>query len=135
MAYKVLVDTNIILDIFLKREPFFDKSQQLVAEVVESGFIPHISSSSVTDLYYICKKNGMGKDVILEKLKKLLKAFEVLIIDKVSINEAISSDIKDFEDAVQIMAAKNEKINLIITRNKKDFTNEWVETQTPEEYL
>ena len=120
MASKVLVDTNIILDIFLKREPFFKKSQQLVADVVERGYIPHISGSSVTDLYYICKKSGMRKDVILEKLKKLLNAFEVLIIDKDSINEAISSDIKDFEDAVQVMAAKNEKINLIITRNKRD---------------
>ena len=59
----------------------------------------------------------------------------MLIIDKVSINEAISSDIIDFEDAVQIMAAKNEQINLIITRNKKDFTNEWVEVQTPGGYL
>ncbi len=135
MAYKILVDTNIVLDIFLKREPFFDKSQQLVAEVVGRGFIPYISGSSVTDLYYICKKNGMGREVILKKLGKLPKAFEVLIIDKVSIDEAISSDIKDFEDAVQILAAKNEKINLIVTRNKKDFTNEWVAVQTPEEYL
>ncbi|MGD2085099.1 MAG: PIN domain-containing protein [Candidatus Aminicenantes bacterium] len=135
MAFKVFVDTNVILDIFLKREPFFDNSQKLVLEIPEKNVIPLISSSSVTDIYYICKKSGMEKDVILEKLKKVLKTFEVLIIDKESVNNAILSDIKDFEDAVQIMACKKEKIDLIITRNKKDFENEWIEVQTPEEYL
>lgn len=49
MANKVFVDTNIILDIFLKREPFFDDSQKVVLEIVENNFIPHISGSSVTD--------------------------------------------------------------------------------------
>ncbi len=135
MAYKVFVDTNIILDIFLKREPFFDNSQKAVLEIGRNNFIPHISGSSVTDLYYICKKSGMEKDVILENLKELLKTFEVLIVDKVSISDAISSDVKDFEDAIQIMACKKEKIDLIITRNKKDFKNDWIEVQTPEKYL
>lgn len=119
MVFKVFVDTNVILDIFLQREPYFDNSQKLVLEIPEKNFIPFISSSSVTDVYYICKKSGMEKDVILERLKELLKTFEVLIIDRDSINNAILSDMKDFEDAVQMMACKKEKINLIITRNKK----------------
>jgi len=135
MAYKVFVDTNVILDIFLKRKPFLDNSQKAVLELVENNFLPHISGSSVTDLYYICKKSGMEKDVILENLKELLEAFEVLIIDKPSISNAISSDIKDFEDAVQIMACKKGKIDLIITRNKKDFKIDWAKIQTPQEFL
>jgi predicted nucleic acid-binding protein len=135
MAFKVFVDTNVILDIFLKREPFFEDSQQLVVELPGKKFMPFISSSSVTDIYYICKKAGIEKEVILEKFKELLKTFEVLIINKDSINNAILSDMKDFEDAVQMMACKIEKIDLIITRNKKDFENEWIEVQTPEEFL
>jgi predicted nucleic acid-binding protein len=135
MAFKVFVDTNVILDIFLNREPFFDNSQKIVLKITGKNFIPFISSSSVTDIYYICKKSDMEKDVILEKLKKVLKTFEVLLIDKGSISDAILSDMKDFEDAVQLMACKKEKIDLIITRNKKDFENEWIEVQTPEEYL
>ena len=66
MVFKVFVDTNVILDIFLKREPFFDNSQKLVLEIPGKNFIPLISSSSVTDIYYICKKSGMEKDVILQ---------------------------------------------------------------------
>lgn len=135
MAYKVFIDTNIILDIFLKRDPFFTNSQKTVLECVENNLIPHISGSSVTDLFYICKKSGMERDVILDHLKGLLKAFEVVIIDKSSILNAISSGIKDFEDAVQILACQKEKIDLIVTRNKKDFITERIPVQTPEEFL
>jgi predicted nucleic acid-binding protein len=135
MAYKVFVDTNILIDILLKREPFLEKSQKAVADIVKKKFSPYISSSSVTDFYYICRKSGVEKGAILLYLKDLLEVFKVLVIDKESINEAISSDIKDFEDAVQIMACKKEKIDLIITRNKEDFKNDWIETRTPGEYL
>lgn len=137
MVYKVFVDTNVILDIFLKRKPFFENSQKVVLKLVENKFLPHISGSSVTDVYYICKRSGMKRDVILEKLKKLLKAFEVLIIDKDLVNDAISisSEIKDFEDAVQIMACKKGEIDLIITRNKKDFKIDWIQIQNPQEFL
>ena len=110
MAYKVFIDTNIIIDIWLKRDPFFDNSQKLVSEIVEKNFLPHISCSAVTDLYYICKKAGMEKDVLLKNLKELLEIFEVLVIDKNSIIDAISFDIKDFR-------------------------NEWIEVQTPQDYL
>jgi predicted nucleic acid-binding protein len=135
MAFKVFVDTNIFVDILLKREPFVEKSQRTVSDIVKKKFIPYISSSSVTDFYYICTKSGVKKEAFLVYLKDLLEVFEVLIIDKESVNNAILSDIKDFEDAVQIMACAQEKIDLIITRNKKDFENKWIEVQTPEEYL
>ncbi len=135
MAYKVFVDTNILIDILLEREPFLEQSQKAVSDIVKKKFTPYISSSSVTDFYYICKKSGVEKGAILLYLKDLLEIFEVLIIDKKSINEAIASDIKDFEDAVQIMACQIEKVDLIITRNKDDFKNDWIEVQTPGEYL
>ena len=135
MAYKVFVDTNVLIDILVKRPSFFENSQKAVADIVKRKFIPFISGSSITDFYYICKKSGVEKEAIFIYLKDLLKAFEVLIIDKDSIYDAIFSSLKDFEDAVQIMACRREEINLILTRDKKDFKNEWIEVQTPEEYL
>ncbi len=135
MAYKVFIDTNVILDIFLKREPLFNNSQKAVLKCLKNDLIPHISGSSLTDLFYICKKSGMARDTILVHLKSLLKAFEVIIIDKNSILEAIASDIKDFEDAVQILACQRDKIDLIITRNKKDFKTDGIPVQTPDEFL
>ena len=121
MGYNVFVDTNIILDIMLEREPFFSVSKKAILKIVGNGFVPYLSSSSVTDIYYISNRNGLDKAIILKKLEKLLESFEVLAIDKNSIMEAISSGLKDFEDAVQIMACKKGNIDLILTRNKKDF--------------
>lgn len=94
MISKIFLDTNILLDVLLEREPFFNISQRVLVETVE-----------------------------------------VLIIDKTTIQYAITSGLKDFEDAVQIMACKAEGIDLILTRNQKDFINDWIEVQSPEEYL
>ncbi|NIM12944.1 MAG: PIN domain-containing protein [Candidatus Aminicenantes bacterium] len=135
MAYKVFFDTNIILDILLKREPFFERSQKALLEVAKRKFIPYVSGSSITDLYYICKKAGLEKEKVVEYLKDLLNTFEVLIIDKETINNAFSLDMSDFEDAVQVSACKNEGIDLIVTRNKQDFEDISISIQTPEEFL
>jgi predicted nucleic acid-binding protein len=75
MAFKVFVDTNIFIDILLKREPFVEKSHQTVSDIVKKKFIPYISSSSVTDFYYICRKSGVEKEAFLVYLKDLPKAF------------------------------------------------------------
>ena len=135
MANNVFVDTNIILDIFLERELFFEDSQKVILDLVENNFVPYLSGSSVTDIYYICKKSGMDRDTILKKLEKLLEVFEVLIIDKDVIMDAISSEIKDFEDAVQMMACKTQMIDFIITRNKKDFKIDGIQVKTPREFF
>ncbi len=119
----------------LEREPHIENSRDTVLELARRNAAPYISGTSVTDIYYICRKSGLEKAVILEYLQKLMDIFDVLIIDKESINEAIASGIKDFEDAVQITACKKENIDLIITRNKKDFANNWIDVQSPSEYL
>ncbi len=135
MTSKVFIDTNIILDILLEREPFFNSSQNVILELGRQDYILYISCSSITDLYYICKKAGISKTILMEYFKELLNVFEVLLIDKKIINNAVLSDIKDFEDAVQILACKKDNIDLIITRNKKDFKNKRIKVQTPDEYL
>jgi predicted nucleic acid-binding protein len=135
MISKVFIDTNIFLDILLERKPFYELSQEIILQTARKDITTYISGSSVTDLYYICKKGGIEDGKILNYLKELMGTVEVLNIDKAAINDAISSGMKDFEDAVQIMACKKEGIDLIITRNKKDFTNDWIKVQTPNEFL
>jgi predicted nucleic acid-binding protein len=135
MISKVFIDTNILLDILLEREPFFDISQQVMMQTVRYNILPYISGSSVTDLYYICKRAGIEHEKILGYLKELMETVDVLIIDKSIVADAISSGLKDFEDAVQIMACKKEGIDSIVTRNQKDFKNDWIKVQSPGEYL
>jgi len=135
MVSKVFIDTNIIVDILLERKPFFENSERVLSTIVKRNYTPYISGSSITDLYYICKKAGVESETLLRYFSELMEVFDVLVIDKGVITAAISSGFKDFEDAVQIMACKNEKIDLIITRDEKDFENKWIKVQTPEAYL
>ena len=89
----------------------------------------------ISNVYYILRKTASHEKVI-ESLKTLLLIAEVLIIDKNVIYQAIFSDFRDFEDALQNFAAvNNRKIDLILTRNFKDFKNSTLAVMTPENYL
>ncbi len=68
----VLLDTNIILDIALAREPFVEKSAELLRKTLAAEIIPFISATTVTDIYYIVKKTAGH-----EKTIKFIKSFNV----------------------------------------------------------
>lgn len=132
---KVLFDTNIILDIALKREPHFKDSYQLFSLIDQNKIIGNITASTVTDLYYISKKEK-GHGEAIEFIKSLVDIVEVLGVDKNTILMALRFDLNDFEDAVQTSAAEFNEIEYIITRNKNDFpTTSSIEIVSPEEFL
>ena len=131
---RVLLDTNIILDITLKRKPFVESSTSLLQALQEKNDEIFLSATTITDLYYILRK-GKGKEIALSLIKNLLEFVEIASVDKNAILQALESDITDFEDAVQENSAKNENITVIITRNERDFKNSELEIYTPESYL
>ncbi|MDD4144971.1 MAG: PIN domain-containing protein, partial [Prolixibacteraceae bacterium] len=119
---KVLFDTNIILDIALKRESFFEDAFKLFSLIDQKKIIGIITASTITDIYYISKKEK-GHTESINFIKGLIEVVEVIGIDKDIIIKALTSGIQDFEDAIQTCAAELNEIEVIITRNKKDFTN------------
>jgi predicted nucleic acid-binding protein len=132
---RILLDTDVILDFFLDRKPFSDDSAKILSwcELKEiQGFItPVIISNS----YYLLKKNATHNKVI-EKLKVLLTIIDVLIMDKEIVMNALNSDFNDFEDALQNFSAiKSGEIEMIITRNPKDFKHSLIAVFTPEIYI
>lgn len=131
---RVLLDTNIILDITLKQKPFVESSTSLLQALQEKNDEIFLSATTITDLYYILRK-GKGKEIALSLIKNLLEFVEIASVDKNAILQALESDITDFEDAVQENSAKNENITVIITRNERDFKNSELEIYTPESYL
>ena len=130
----ILVDTNIILDIILEREPFVKQSAQLLQKTQEVGIEVFLSATTITDLYYIARK-AKGKKVALAFIKNLLEFVEIASVNKSVIVQALESDLSDFEDAVQENSAKNENITILVTRNEVDFKNSTLEVYTPESYL
>jgi predicted nucleic acid-binding protein len=132
---RVLVDTDVILDFFFDRKPFSDEAAKILA-LCESGDIAgYVTSVIISNVYYLLRQTARHEKVI-EKLNQLISIVEVLITDKEIIRTALSSGFKDFEYALQNYSAEiSGDIDVIITRNIKDFKNSTLGVMTPENYL
>jgi len=132
---KVLIDTDVILDFFFDRQPFSESAAKVfsLCETQEiKGFLTPVIISYV---YYLLRQTAKHEKVI-EKLKLVLSITDILVIDKAVILQALNSDFKDFEDALQNYAAEtNTKIDLILTRNLKDFRSSNLATMTPDNFM
>jgi len=117
---KVLFDLNIILDVLQEREPFYEMSAQLLAYAETGKIQGFIASHSLTTLFYLIQK---GKSAAHAKvtITNLLQILKVAPVDQSTIEQALSLPYKDFEDAVQMMAAVQCKADYLVTRNVKDF--------------
>lgn len=131
---RALFDTNIFLDIALKRIPHYDNACELFQLIDENIISGCVSATAVTDIYYIVKKDS-GHDMGIALLLDIVSIFDVLGIDKKIVINALNSNIKDFEDAIQSLAAEVNQVDVIITRNKKDFKESAVQVFTPKEFL
>ena len=131
---KILLDTNVILDVLLDREPFKEDSLNAMKKAINEGHILYISASAVTDIFYILKKAN-GKAKTINHLKNLLNIVSVAEVNENCILNALNSKINDYEDAVVDEIAVYSSIDLILTRNIKDFKEAKTIVMTPSDYL
>ena len=117
---KILLDTNIILNIALRREPHFTHSSKLFGLIDEKLIAGYITATSLTDIYYIARKEKSKNDA-KKFIIDLIKILIVLGVNKEIVEDALASDVDDFEDAVQVYSAAYNEIETVVTRNKKDF--------------
>ena len=132
---RILINTDVILDFFFDREPYSDYAAQIFS-LCESeqirGFITPVICSNV---YYLLRQTAKHKKVI-EKLSQLLTFMDVLQMDREVVIQALTSGFNDFEDALQNYAAvKSGVIDVILTRNIKDFSKSEIGVLSPESYL
>ena len=132
---KVLVDTDVILDFFFDRKPFSEDSAKILS-LCENGKIKGFATSiMLSNIHYLLRKTASHEKVI-EKLKMLLKIIDVIITDKKTVEDALNSEFKDFEDALQNFSAQNTNdIKIIITRNIRDYKTSKLSVMKPETYL
>ena len=130
----ILLDTNIILDLALQRQPYFEEAIAIFKLIDKSNIRACVTASSITDIYYIVKKSKSHNEAIAI-VKNIIQYFEIISVDKEIIVRAIESSMKDFEDAIQSFAALSENIDYIVTRNIKDFENSKVLGISPQEFL
>jgi len=132
---KALIDTNVILDIALKREPFVKDAVSLFQKINEQTIQGFISATIATDVFYLLQRES-GKEKALDFLIKLTFIVDILGIDKNIIINALQSGWDDFEDAVQAHAAIENDMDVIITRNAKDYRQvKSVKVLSPADFL
>ena len=132
---KVLIDTDVILDFFFDRKPFSEDSAKILS-LCENGKIKgFVTSIMLSNIHYLLRKTATHEKVI-EKLKVLLQIIDVIITDKKTVEDALNSEFKDFEDALQNFSAQNTNdIKIIVTRNIKDYKTSKLSVMKPETYL
>ena len=132
---KVLVDTDVILDFFFDREPFSEDASQILSWCESGKIHGFVTPVMISNICYILRKLDKHEKII-ENLKMLMSIVDIAIIDKKTVLNALNSEFKDFEDALQNFSAINESdIQVIITRNIKDYKTSSLAVMTPENYL
>lgn len=132
---KALFNTDVILDFFFDRKPHSENASQLLS-LCESkrlaGFVTPVICSNV----YCILRRTARHDKVVDKLKQLLMILDVVNMNGDVVRSALNSDFSDFEDALQNVAAtRSNQINVIVTRNIKDYRNSKLGVLTPENYL
>ena len=116
----VLVDMNVVLDLVLVREPWASESGALLAALQRGQGRGMIAGHTVTTIYYLVARES-GPARARRVVQTLLDAMEVVPVTGNELRGALVSDIADYEDAVQSMAAKSCGATYIATRNVRDF--------------
>jgi predicted nucleic acid-binding protein len=132
---RVLIDTNVMLDILLNRKEFFESSVAVLKLLVERKYRRFVAATTLTNMYYIvCKLSGKP-DEALSAVNKTLEWCEVAPVNRKVLDEARFSMMSDFEDAVQAAAAKDFGIDTVITRDKSGCRASGLQVYSPEEFL
>ena len=132
---KILFDTDIILDFFFDRQPFSQFAATALSWSEQHKVAGFITPVICSNLYYILRQHGTHEKVI-GKLSQLLTIVDVTHMDRQVVEAALTSNFRDFEDALQnFSAVLKGDINVILTRNVKDYKQSSRAVMTPETYI
>ena len=130
----VFVDTNVLLDVLGRREPFYADSARIWS-LAEAGPVQAFASAlSLPNLFYILR-GAKGHKLARKAVGMLRDIFTLVPLDAQITGQAIDADIPDFEDAIQFFSALRCSAAVLITRNPNDFPEGDVALQPPPEFL
>ena len=132
---KLLTDTNIVIDLLAKREPYYNDSAKLFSLADKKQINLSVSALTIANTNYILLKLKTPNEAksILRKFKLLV---DILPLDDKVINQALNdTDFLDFEDGLQYFSAIENDVEIIITRNLKDFKKSAIPVMTAEQFL
>ena len=131
----VLLDTNVLLDVLLTRQPFAVDSAKVYDACDRGDLTGFVCASSVTDLFYIVHKATQDRARALALVADLCQAVSVAAVNQAVIYEAFRSPLRDFEDAVSAAAANAANLDAIVTRDPAGFQGSAVPIHEPAEIV
>lgn len=136
---RVLLDTNVIVDVLQKRQPWFASGKEIFTAAARQEIIGYITAKQASDLYFFACKQLRGEPEIDKKARKILNnlfsLFEIVDSKGIDCEKALLRENGDFEDAMLIESALREKIDCIVTRNLVHFQNVQMPVYDPESFV
>ena len=131
---KVLIDTNVILDVLYKREGFYEDSLKIWKLCETRKIDGYIFALSIPNIVYILRRE-LDPEKTLEVINNINLVFKIYDLKSEIIMQAAEKKTKDYEDALQMVTAQKLKASFIVTRNIKDFTGSKIIAVKPSELL
>jgi len=132
---KLLIDTNVVLDVLLRREPFSKTAAEVLNLTQRDDVREYVSASAITDIYYIANKQLKDRAAVRDLLERLLKIVSVAAVSEQEIRNALNLTWADFEDSVQYSVALLNEMDGIVTRNPDDYQEANMRIWLPEQAL
>ena len=134
MTRPVFIDTDVVLDLLARREPFYPAAARLFSLVELGELTACVSALTFANLFYLLRKE-LGAARAVEVLRKLRRLVMVLPVDDSVIERALAAGFRDFEDAIQYHTALAGAVTCLVTRNVRDYPDPVIPICTAEELL
>ena len=131
---RTLLDTDVVLDVILAREPFAKDAAEFLDLGEQGLFEPYISAITPLNIFYIARKAKAVRD-LRQAIQRLLETVGVCPIDKSILTSAFELRFVDYEDAVQHESATAAGVEAIVTRDIHDYKYATLPVFTPEDFL
>jgi predicted nucleic acid-binding protein len=132
---RILIDTNVVLDFLLQREPFFQDAERLFQAISKGQAIGYITATTLTDIFYIARRHTQSLEKARQAVSEILTAMDICPVDRSVLESALNSNLVDFEDAVQAFSGVAQGLDAIVTRDVQGFMNSPLSTLSVQELL
>lgn len=120
---RILIDTNILLDFLLQREPFRQDAEELFQAINSGQVVGYVTASTLTDIFYIARRHTRSLEQARQAVSEILIVMVICPVNRPILESALASGIADFEDAVQIACAMTQGLEAILTRDTQGFAS------------
>ncbi len=134
MDKRIFIDSDVLIDVLSMRKPFYKHSAELLSFAERKIFKGYTSPLIIANVNYVLQKFGSQK-IAIDSIRKIRKFIGIVEMNEQIVDDALLSNFKDFEDALQAFSAEKANLDMIITRNMNDYSNSKLSVMSPIEAL